>query len=137
MLHGFGRHAHRIEDAASATVDTTFVDFAGTEFGIHQPRPGVHGGEREEDGDEGAAIFDDDHDAVAGADAEIVAEPGFGFFYDGVELLGGPGAGGFDQRGMIGSAFDPGGDDVAEARREGVNYFGDVDVDHLSGQFEG
>ena len=133
VLRGLGRDGGHIKDAASATVDADFVDFAGAEFGIHQHGPGVQGGEREEDGDEGAAIFDDDHDAVAGADSEIVAEPGFGFFYDGVELLVGPGAGGFDQRAMIGSAFDPGGDDVAEARREGIYYFGDVDVDHFVG----
>jgi hypothetical protein len=34
---------------------------------------------------------------------------------------------------VIGGAFDPGADDVAEARREGIYYFGDVDVDHFIG----
>ena len=75
-ITGFG-------DVWSAVV-ADFVDFAGAEFGIHQHGPGVHGGEGEEDGDESAAIFDDDHDAVAGPNAEIVAEPGFGFLDHGI-----------------------------------------------------
>ncbi len=79
VLRGLGRDGGHIKDAARAAVVADFVDFAGAEFGIHQHGPGVHGGEREEDGDEGAAIFDDDHDAVAGADSEIVAEPGLRF----------------------------------------------------------
>jgi hypothetical protein len=33
---------------------------------------------------------------------------------------------------MIGIAFDPGGDDVAEARREGIDNFGYVYIEHCA-----
>src|ERR1700677_3903972 len=97
---------------------------------VYKNRPGVDGGEREADRDKGAAILADDHDPVAGANAQF-AQPDLRFLYDRIELLVSPGAGGFDERGMIGSALNPRRDHVAEARQERIQNLGYVDIKHL------
>ena len=114
VFGGVGRDGGGVDDAAGFAVVADAIDFAGGEMGVDNDGPGVHAVGGEQDGGEGAAVFSDDHDAVAGADSFFV-EPQFGFSDRGGELAVSPRAGGFDDGGVVGRAVGPGFEDVGDA----------------------